>query len=63
MQGEVTLLDADGMRRALARIAYEMIERAGADLSTVVLIGVRTRGWHLARRLAQRVAEIEGVRL
>jgi len=63
VQGEVTLLDAEGMRRALARIAYEVIERAGADLSKVVLIGVRTRGWHLARRLAERVAEIEGVRL
>lgn len=61
--GSVTLLDDDGMRRALARIAYEMIERSGPALDQLSLVGVRTRGFYLAMRLVKRIAEIEQVQL
>lgn len=49
------------MERALARIAHEIVERnkGGSDL---VLIGVLTRGVHLAERLADRIEAIEGTR-
>ncbi|MGN6599145.1 MAG: bifunctional pyr operon transcriptional regulator/uracil phosphoribosyltransferase PyrR, partial [Actinomycetes bacterium] len=53
------VLDAPDVARALTRIAHEILERnkGGADL---ILLGIPTRGVGLARRLAQRLAEIEG---
>lgn len=53
------ILDSDGIRRALTRIAHEIIERnKGTD--NLVLIGIRRRGVPLARRLAEKIKEIEG---
>ena len=54
------VLDEQGIDRALTRIAHEIVERnKGAE--NLVLIGIRSRGVHLARRLALRLKEIEGV--
>lgn len=56
------LIDADGMRRALTRIAHEIIEKnKGTD--DLVIIGIRTRGVPLARRIVDKVKEIENVEL
>jgi len=53
------VLDAPDVARALTRIAHEIVERAkGVD--DVVLLGIPTRGVALARRLARRLAEVEG---
>ena len=54
-----TLLDADDIRRALTRIAHEIIER-DKGASDVVLVGIANRGDHLARRLAAEIERIEG---
>ncbi len=52
-------MTADDMRRALTRIAHEIIEwNEGTD--GLVLIGLRTRGVPLARRVAARIKEFEG---
>jgi len=53
------VLDAADIARALRRIAHEILERTrgGED---VVLLGIPTRGVPLARRLATRMAEVEG---
>jgi pyrimidine operon attenuation protein / uracil phosphoribosyltransferase len=54
------VLNEQGIDRALTRIAHEIVERnKGAE--NLVLIGIRSRGVHLARRLASRLKEIEGV--
>lgn len=54
-----TLLDADDIRRALTRVAHEIIERdKGAN--AVVLVGIANRGDDLARRLAAEIERIEG---
>lgn len=53
------IFDRDGMRRALTRIAHEIIER-NKGTAGVVLIGIRRRGVPLARRLAERIRAIEG---
>jgi len=53
-------MDADRVARTLARIAHEIVERH-KRLDDVALVGVRTRGVHLARRLAQSLADITGV--
>jgi len=56
------LLDAEDVRRALARIAHEIIERNhGAE--DVALVGIANRGDDLARRLAEQIAEIEGTKV
>jgi pyrimidine operon attenuation protein/uracil phosphoribosyltransferase len=56
-----SVLDAQDVSRALTRIAHELLERnRGAD--DLVLLGIPTRGVHLARRLASRIAAVEGGR-
>jgi len=52
-------MDADRIGRTLTRIAHEIIERNRA-LDELALIGIRSRGVPLARRLALAVAEISG---
>jgi len=55
----LAVLDAEEIRRALTRIAHEILERThGGD--EVVLLGIPTRGVPLARRLAARIGEFEG---
>jgi pyrimidine operon attenuation protein/uracil phosphoribosyltransferase len=57
-----SVLEAAEIGRALSRIAHEILERnKGAD--GLVLLGIPTRGVHLAHRLARRLAEIEGTHL
>ena len=54
-------LDAEAIRRALTRIAHEILERNGG-VDGVVLIGIHTRGFPLAQRLAASIEEFEGKR-
>jgi pyrimidine operon attenuation protein/uracil phosphoribosyltransferase len=49
--GATVILDTDAMARALTRIAHQIRER-NPDLQTLALVGVRTRGVPLARRIA-----------
>jgi len=53
------LLDAEDVRRALTRIAHEIIER-DKGATDVVLVGIANRGDDLARRLAAEIRRIEG---
>jgi pyrimidine operon attenuation protein / uracil phosphoribosyltransferase len=52
------LLGPDDVRRALARMAHEIVEREPID--GLVLVGIADRGDHLAVRLARELARIEG---
>lgn len=53
------IMDGDGIRRVITRIAHEIIERnKGTD--NLVLIGIRRRGVPLAGRLAEKIRDIEG---
>jgi pyrimidine operon attenuation protein/uracil phosphoribosyltransferase len=54
------VMDATAVRGAVRRIAHQVVEEVD-DLSTLALVGVRTRGVPLARRIAAHVAEAEGV--
>jgi pyrimidine operon attenuation protein/uracil phosphoribosyltransferase len=53
------VMDADRMSRALTRIAHEILER-NRGLEELALVGIRTRGVPLARRIAQALKEING---
>lgn len=54
------VMDADEVRRALMRIAHEIVER-NRGLKDVVVVGLQTGGVPLADRLAAILEEIEGV--
>ncbi len=54
------VMDAEDLRRAVTRIAHEIVER-NHGLEGVVLIGLQTGGVPLARRIGARIAEVEGV--
>lgn len=53
------LMDETAIRRALTRIAHEIVER-NKGIDNVLLVGIRTRGIYLAERLAMLIEEIEG---
>jgi pyrimidine operon attenuation protein/uracil phosphoribosyltransferase len=53
-----TVLDEHDISRALTRITHEILER-NRDSAGLVLLGIPTRGVHLARRIAQRMSEVE----
>lgn len=56
------VMSAEDIRRALTRIAHEIVERnKGTD--DLVLVGIRTRGAPLADRIASAIASFEGVDL
>src|SRR5579859_1100892 len=57
--GRKQLLGADDIRRAVARLAHEVVER-NEGVESLVLVGLRTRGIPLARRLQRRIVEFEG---
>jgi pyrimidine operon attenuation protein/uracil phosphoribosyltransferase len=52
-------MDADRIARTLTRIAHEIVER-NKGVDGLALVGVRTRGVHIARRLARILKQISG---
>jgi len=53
------VMDADRIGRTLTRIAHEIVER-NKGVEDLAIVGVRTRGVHIARRLARALREITG---
>ena len=58
-QASRTVMDAQEINRALTRVAHEIIER-NHGVGQVALVGIRTGGVHLAKRLANKLKDIEG---
>lgn len=57
---EIEVVDAAAMKRALTRITYEIIER-NKGIEDLVLVGIKTRGIYIARRIADRLKQLESV--
>lgn len=55
----LVIMDETAIRRALTRIAHEIVEK-NKGIENCVIVGIRTRGIYLANRIAERIAEIEG---
>ncbi len=53
------IMDETAIRRALTRIAHEILEK-NKGIEDCILIGIKTRGIYLAKRIAERIQEIEG---
>ncbi|GAA3009155.1 bifunctional pyr operon transcriptional regulator/uracil phosphoribosyltransferase PyrR [Tetragenococcus solitarius] len=56
------VIDEVTMKRALTRITYEIIER-NYNIDQLVLVGIKTRGIYIARRIAQRLQQLENVQV
>lgn len=56
------ILDEAAIRRALTRIAHEIVEK-NKGVDNCVLVGIRTRGIYLARRIAEKIELIEETKL
>ena len=56
------LIDREGIRRILTRISHEIVEK-NKGTEDIVLIGIRTRGVPLARRIAKTIKDFEKVDL
>jgi pyrimidine operon attenuation protein/uracil phosphoribosyltransferase len=59
LKEKAELVDADGLRRIVTRIAHEIVER-NKGVDDLVLIGIRRRGVPLANRMAEKIREFEG---
>ncbi|MEH7435981.1 bifunctional pyr operon transcriptional regulator/uracil phosphoribosyltransferase PyrR [Neobacillus drentensis] len=59
MNQKAIVLDEQAIGRALTRIAHQIIEK-NKGIEECILVGIRTRGIYLAKRLASRIEEIEG---
>ena len=56
----VLVMDAEAIRKAIRRIAHEIIEQ-NHDLKRLVIAGIPTRGKVVAARIVSYIAEIEGI--
>ena len=56
------IMDASKIRRVLARVATEIIEQ-NRNLKNLVIVGIKTRGIYIGRRVAHLVKEMEGVKI
>lgn len=54
------IVDELTMKRAITRITYEIIER-NKSLDNLVLVGIKTRGVYIARRIQERLKQLEGI--
>lgn len=59
IKSEVEVVDEAAIKRALTRITYEIIEK-NKGIEDLILVGIKTRGVHLAKRIAQRIHQLEG---
>lgn len=57
---ERVLFDSEAINRMITRLAHEILEK-GDDVYSLVLVGIKTRGVFLAKRLKEKIKEIEGV--
>lgn len=60
MKLKANLLDENSIRRSLIRISHEIIEK-NKGIENIILIGIKRRGYPLAKRIAENIEKIEGV--
>jgi pyrimidine operon attenuation protein / uracil phosphoribosyltransferase len=58
----VEILSAEEVRRTITRLASQLVEKSG-DLSKLALLGICTRGFPLAQRLARQIEALEQVQI
>lgn len=59
---QVRIMDEGAISRALTRISYEIIEQQ-KDVSNLVILGIKTRGITLAKRIAEKISSLEKIKV
>src|SRR3990167_3809882 len=59
-QGKQVLMQGEEVQRAISRMAHEIVERNGGT-DNLALIGIRSKGAHLVRRIASRIEKLNGI--
>ena len=59
---QIRILDEGAISRALTRISYEIIEQQ-KDVSNLVILGIKTRGITLAKRIAEKISSLEKIKV
>jgi len=62
MENKSVILDQMAVQRTLTRVAHEIIER-NKGVEDIVLVGIKRRGYPLAKRLSELILKFEGVEL
>lgn len=62
MQVKAQLLDEKGINRSIIRIAHEIIEK-NKGVENIAIVGIKTRGVPIAKRIANYIEEFEGVKI
>ncbi|GAB6170348.1 bifunctional pyr operon transcriptional regulator/uracil phosphoribosyltransferase PyrR [Clostridium carnis] len=62
MKLKANLLDDKAIKRSLIRISHEIIEK-NKGVEDIVLVGIKRRGYPLAKRIANNIKNIEGVEI
>jgi pyrimidine operon attenuation protein/uracil phosphoribosyltransferase len=57
---KAVIIDELGMERTITRLAHEILER-NKGAGNIVMVGIRTRGEYIARRIVQVIEKVEGV--
>lgn len=60
MEFKAVLLDEKAIERSLTRLAHEIIER-NKGIENIVIVGIRSRGVPIAKKIAEKIKSIEGV--
>ncbi len=59
LKEKAEIVEADGLRRIVTRIAHEIVER-NKGVGDLILVGIKRRGVPIANRIAQKIHEFEG---
>ncbi|MGL4850063.1 MAG: bifunctional pyr operon transcriptional regulator/uracil phosphoribosyltransferase PyrR [Clostridium sp.] len=62
MKLKANLLDDKAIKRSLIRISHEIIER-NKGVEDLVLVGIKRRGYPLAKRISKQIEQIEGIKV
>lgn len=62
MKIKAILLDKSAIKRTLVRISHEIIEK-NKGIDNIVLVGIKRRGYPLAKRLSEIIEQIENVKI
>ncbi len=62
MREKAKLMDEKAISRAITRISHEIVER-NKGVEDVVLVGIKTRGVHIAKRICKKIEQIENIKL
>lgn len=62
MQQKAVIMDSNAIKRAVTRLTYEILER-NRGASELCIVGILTKGVNLAKRIADKIYEVEGVKV